>query len=71
MAVAVTGHLESSASPNGAFAYIALGNRLDQEIQLATVVEVSLIGKDRTTRQWQAASEALKVANEYLRGICI
>ncbi len=69
VAVAITGHLEANASKIGTIAYIGLGRRSDREIQLDTVVEISLTAKDRTARQWQAASEALKVANEFFRGI--
>ena len=65
--VAVTGHLEPSATDAGPLAYVSYGFRSEGGIRCGTPVRYRLQAGSRIERQWEAARAALNSAMEYLR----
>ena len=65
--VAITGHLEPSATERGAEAFIAIAYRKNDSIHCARSVHHRLTESSRVNRQWEAARAVMSSTMEYLR----
>ena len=64
--IAITGHLERTASQDDPHAFVSVGFRKDEQVLCMPPVRYVLNERSRVDRQWEAARAALNVAVEHL-----
>lgn len=66
MAVAITGHLQTDATPDGSQVWVVAAMRKGIELRVAEPRCFSLLQPTRIDRQWEAARHAFQVALDQL-----